>query len=368
MLDIFPGEPDWAIQTERVIAQVASGGADIFECDRTAQKIKLGDLESWYKEWNELGRTTEADGRAALAAGAKVTAKQRLFRASNYYRHADFFLPGLDPRRRDSFVRLSACFKDAIKLHSRKIETVQVKCGDDVYDGYFCYPLRDGSERWPTVLMLGGADSLAEELYFWGASELTERGIAVLLLDTPGRGSSIRLKNIYTRPDYEVPIKAAVDYLVGRSDVDPDRIGCVGISMAGYYAPRGAAFEPRIKALVLWCACYDILTDIYDFYPPIHQQIQWILGVSNDADARKKLKDFNLNGIAHRIACPTLISHGVGDAIMNVEGAKRLYSEIGSKDKVLKLWEGKDGGAVHCNYDNWAVSIPFMFDWLVERL
>jgi hypothetical protein len=37
MLNIFPGEPDWAIQTERVIAQVAFGGADIFECDRAAR-------------------------------------------------------------------------------------------------------------------------------------------------------------------------------------------------------------------------------------------------------------------------------------------------------------------------------------------
>ena len=368
MLNIFPGEPDWAIQTERVIAQVPFGGADLFECDRAAKKIKSGDLESWHTEWHALGRTTEQDGREALAAGAKVTAKQRLFRASNYYRHADLFLPGRDPRKRESFLRVSACFKDAIKLHSRKIETVQVECGTDVYDGYFCHPHSTKPGRWPTVLMLGGADSLAEELYFWGGSEMVERGIAVLILDTPGRGSSLRLKSIYTRPDYEVPINAAIDYLAARPDVDPDRIGCVGVSMAGYYAPRGAAFEPRIKALVLWCACYDILKDIYDFYPAIHGQIQWILGVADDTEARKKLAEFNLKGIAQRITCPTLISHGVGDFVMNVEGAKQLYDEIGSKDKQLKLWEGREGGAVHCNYDNWAVSIPFMFDWLSERL
>jgi dienelactone hydrolase len=368
MLNIFPGHPDWAIQTERVIAEAAFGGADVFECDRTARKIMTGDLESWHAEWHALGRATEAAGRQALTEGATVTAKQRLFRALNYYRHADFFLPGQDKRKRDNYLLISACFKDAIKLHSHKIETVQVQCGSDVYDGYFCHPVLAESGRWPAVLMLGGADSLAEELYFFGGSEIAERGMAVLILDTPGRGSSLRLKHIYSRPDYEVPVKAAIDYLAARPDVDPNRIGCVGVSMAGYYAPRGTAFEPRIKALVLWCACYDILEELYNFYPPIQGQIQWILGVENDAQARERLKAFNLRGIASRINCPTLISHGVGDVVMNVAGAKRLYEEINSKDKNLRLWDGGEGGAVHCNYDNWAVAIPFMFDWLRKRL
>jgi dienelactone hydrolase len=368
MLNIFPGHPDWAIQTERLIAEAAFGGADVFECDRTAKKIRSGDVESWHREWHALAQATEVAGREALAAGGKITAKERLFRASNYYRHADFFLPGRDQRKRDNFLRLSACFKEAIAIHSRKIETVQVSCGSEVYDGYFCHPIRPEIGRWPAVLMLGGADSLAEELYFFGGSEIAERGMAVLILDTPGRGSSLRLKNIYSRPDYEIPVKAAIDYLAGRPDVDPGRIGCVGVSMAGYYAPRGAAFEPRIKALVLWCACYDVLQDLYDFYPAIQRQIQWILGVPSDAEARLKLKDFNLSGIAHRIGCPTLISHGVADVVMNVNGAKRLYEEIGSAEKVLRLWEGGEGGAVHCNYDNWSVAIPLMFDWLVARL
>jgi dipeptidyl aminopeptidase/acylaminoacyl peptidase len=369
MLNVFPGEPDWAIQTERVIAQVCYGGADIFECDRTSKKIKLGDMESWHREWHALGQELEKLGRADIAAGAVTSGKQRLFRASNYYRHADFFLPGTDPRKKKDFMQLSACFKEAIKHHSQKIELVQVKHGNDVYDGYFCHPIKPhGVKKIPTILMLGGADSLAEEIYFWGSTELAERGYAVLIIDTPGRGSSLRLKNIYTRPDYEVPVRAVIDYLVSRPDVDPDRIGCVGISMAGYYAPRAAAFEPRIKAMVLWCACYDILEDIYDWYPPIRGQIQWILGASNDAEAREKLTKFNLKGIAQNIKCPTLISHGAGDVVMRVDGARRLYEEISNKDKALKLWDGAEGGKVHCNYDNWSVSVPFMFNWLAARL
>lgn len=39
-----------------------------------------------------------------------------------------------------------------------------------------------------------------------------------------------------------------VDYLVTRPDVDPNRIGCMGISMGGYRSLFLAALDPRIKA------------------------------------------------------------------------------------------------------------------------
>ncbi len=368
MLNIFPDDPDWGIQTQRLIAEAAYGGADVFECDRVARRISSGDFQSWHYEWHQLALEVEKIGRDALKKGAHVTARQCLFRATNYFRHADFFLPGLDPRKLENFIRLSKCFKDAIKLHSRKIEEVQVQCGSDIYDGYYCHPVDPNASPGPGVLMLGGADSLAEELYFFGGSEIAERGIATLILDTPGRGSSLRVKKIHTRPDYEVPVSAALDYLSSRPEVDATRIGCVGVSMAGFYAPRAAAFEPRIKALVLWCACYDILRDIYEWYPPIQEQIQWILGAENDADAKKQLLNYNLSGVAPKITCPTLISHGVEDMVMRVEGAKQLYNEISSSEKILKLWDGNKGGAIHCNYDSWNTSIPFMFDWLAEQL
>ena len=43
---------------------------------------------------------------------------------------------------------------------------------------------------------------------------------------------------ICARPDYEVAISAAVDYLESRPDVDADKICLVGQSMGGYYGAR----------------------------------------------------------------------------------------------------------------------------------
>ena len=46
-------------------------------------------------------------------------------------------------------------------------------------------------------------------------------------------------------------LKAAVDYLSARDDVDPDRIGVIGWCMGGGYALKLATVDPRIKATVI---------------------------------------------------------------------------------------------------------------------
>jgi dipeptidyl aminopeptidase/acylaminoacyl peptidase len=150
--------------------------------------------------------------------------------------------------------------------------------------------------------------------------------------------------------------------------VDPDRIGLAGVSMGGYYAPRVAAFDGRIRAMVLNCGAFDLVEDLFDFFPPIQQQMRWLVGAQTIAQAREAFRPFTLEGVAGRIRCPVLVEHGADDFIMRVEGARRLCEAIGSRDKTLKIWSRAEGGAVHCGFDNWAALFPHMFDWLADRL
>ena len=54
---------------------------------------------------------------------------------------------------------------------------------------------------------------------------------------------------------------------------------------------------------------------------------------------------------------------------MNVDGAKRLFDEISSEDKTLRIYDDEAaGGIIHCSHDHWAHNVPFMLDWLEERL
>ena len=58
-------------------------------------------------------------------------------------------------------------------------------------------------------------------------------------------------------PDWEKVVTQVVDYLYRRDDVDCKRLALLGNSFGGYLAARAAAFEPRIKALLLDGGIYN---------------------------------------------------------------------------------------------------------------
>jgi dienelactone hydrolase len=369
MFDFFTPTHPFGGQTLRLVAQAQQGGGDIFDIARTCAKIEPGDKSAWEREWLQLAQRIEAKAREALSAGHKVTAMQHFLHANQYYRMADVFLTGADEtKKREYFRKAQENFRAGAKLHDPTIELIAVRCSTEEYDGYFCHPPKPRPGKWPAIFFIGGADSYAEEIYF-AARPMLERSWAVLLVDTPGRGSSMYLTGIGTRPDYEVPGRACIDYLISRPEVDANRIAIMGISMAGYYAPRIAAFEKRIKALVAWSGCYNILDDLYDYCVHLQPTLQRLLGHVSHEEARRRLKDFTMAGVAQNITCSTLITHGAEDTLMSVEGAKRLFDEIGAEDKMLRIYGKSDaGGRIHCSHDYWAHNVPYMLDWLEERL
>lgn len=89
------------------------------------------------------------------------------------------------------------------------------------------------------------------------AKELAQRGFIALVPDYPSLGeyacdfaaddyASGSMKAIYDNV-------RALDLLASLSDVDPDRIGCIGHSLGGHNSLFTAVFDERIKAVVTCC-------------------------------------------------------------------------------------------------------------------
>ncbi|MBB4931151.1 dipeptidyl aminopeptidase/acylaminoacyl peptidase [Lipingzhangella halophila] len=367
IIELFPQHEDWSLQTMRLLAQVAVGGSDLFECARTAARIgsETTDPEVWQREWSRTAKETAEAGNAALEAGNITTGRRALFRSMSYWRHSEFFLPSTDPRRDEAYTEGTRNFQKAAELTGGLIERISVPFEGQTMDGYVVRPDASGEKR-PTVLMLGGADSWAEELYFLGGTEFPSRGMNVVMVDTPGRGSSLRFKKMYSRHDYEVPVRAILDFLAERDDVDIDRIGLAGVSFGGYYAPRAAAFEPRVKAVAAWCGTWSILTDFYEYYPPLQQQLQWLSGSKDDAEAREKLARFTLDGVAEKLDIPVYVMHGENDIIMDIKGARRFEAALAVEDVTVDYYGG--AGSLHCNYDYLAVAAAKFADWFLRRI
>ena len=52
-----------------------------------------------------------------------------------------------------------------------------------------------------------------------------------------------------------------------------------------------------------------------------------------------------------------------------LSSAQRTYGElVNVTDKTLRLYDIDEGGAEHCNMDNWSQVIPYQADWLMDRL
>src|SRR5262249_56346203 len=102
-----------------------------------------------------------------------------------------------------------------------------------------------GVERPPVVAMAMGLDSTKEECDAYEQPFLA-RGLATLAFDGPGQGEG--QYDFAIRGDYEVPVAAVVDFIEMPRDLDAKRGALSGVSLGGYYAPRAAAFEKRVRA------------------------------------------------------------------------------------------------------------------------
>jgi fermentation-respiration switch protein FrsA (DUF1100 family) len=98
------------------------------------------------------------------------------------------------------------------------------------------------------------------------------------------------------------------------------------------------------------------------------EHILWFLGVDNMDQALEKLKPFTLEGVAQKVECPFLLTHGEKDAQISMESARKEFAAVGSKDKTLKIFTEEEGGSEHCQGDNLTLGITYIGDWLAEKL
>ena len=356
------------------------GSSDIGAIDRVGKRLKgrVGNDQAWFEEWARMGEDLEKRGKEAAAKGFRVTAGGYYQRACMYYQTGERFRQPKDEKALDVYQRSVHCFKEAaIHTDQPSIENVEIPYeGGKSLPALFVKDSADQKGPLPTVVFFDGLDVTKEICYFFGVRDLVRRGVACLLVDGPGNGESIRFRKLKLRYDQEVPARAAVDYLETRKDVDSKRIGVMALSLGGYYAPRAAAFEKRFKACVAWGAQWDYhavwkrrVEAAYKTalsVPPDH--IMWVLGASSIEDVLKRLEKFRLSGVVEKIECPFLLVHGEDDAQIYMEDAKACFDAVGSKDKTFKVFTADEGAAQHCQMDYLGIALPYMYDWLTEKL
>jgi dienelactone hydrolase len=380
----FPTNYRWSMGLLICLGAAPWTGIEIDEVHRVGRALddRIGDDHAWFEEWTRMGDKIEARGREAQARGHKRTAASCFLRASRYYQTGERFIHPRSPRSMDVYAKSVKIFKDAAAIiHHPRIEPVEVPYAATHLPALLVHPdaAVAGSKRAPCMVFFDGFDVTKELQYGYGIPELAARGVGCLIVDGPGNGESVRFRNLPLIAETERYATPVYEYLAARREFDDRRIGVMALSLGGYYAPRAAALEPRFACCVAWGAQWDYhavwakrLDELASgkvlslSVPPEH--LQWVLGVTSNEAALKKLEGFRLDGIIQKMRCPFLLLHGEGDEQIPLALAQKCFAAAGSKQKTLKVVGREEGGFHHCQVDDVTIGVHTMWDWIEDVL
>jgi dienelactone hydrolase len=313
--------------------------------------------DEWCRAWSERAAVHEAIGREALAKGQSVTAGEALDRAGVYYHFAKFLFVKDPAQMKAAHMKAVECRQLSLPHINPPGERVEIPYEGKKLAGILRKPR--GVARPPIVLMAMGLDSCKEEMET-NEQVFLQRGLATLVFEGPGQGEAEY--DFAIRGDYEAVTSAVIDHVMTRKDIDSARIGMWGVSLGGYYAPRSAAFEKRIKACIGLAGPYE-WSECWDTMPVLTREAFIARSRSKTIEeAKQAAAKLSLKGVAQNITCPLLIVMGKLDRLIPYTHAERLVREVRGAELLLI----EDGNHVVSNR-------PYRYrpqsgDWMARHL
>ena len=375
----------------RCLGIASMGGAGVGECLAAVQRIRRGDAESWTREFGALAERLVREAERSLGGGDPVSAAEELTRASTYYRTAAFYVTAADPRQHRYRQLSQETFQRALGCIPTRTEIVKIPFEGATLPGYF---VSAGTGPNPTLIILGGYDSMAEELMLWLGNACGARGWNALVFEGPGQPGALNMNpGLVFRPDYEVPVGAAVDYALSRTDVDAQRLALIGYSFGGYLAPRAAACDSRIRAVVantlgvniaaamrmaipslFWKLPSSFVDGVFNMLTRVSVTARFFFdsakgafGITTASQFLRVWEPYNLWTVQDRLNVPLLVMMTEDEL---AEAPKPMIKETvdflsGLEAPVaMRMFSREEGASGHCQLDSPERMPPVLFPWL----
>ena len=392
-------DPELDFQLLRQLGMAAYGGAAVGECLAAAAQIRDTGAQGWTDVFAELAERQRADAQQCAAAGHRVSARDRYLHASNSYRAAEYFSPFGTDRHVELGLASRAAFLAAMAENPTGVEELWLPWRGQRLPGYWFAP-PDASGPGPTLIATSGFDGTLEETYFQIGLAALERGWRVLQICGPGQMDTARTEPAtHFVPDTESWVSAWIDLALDRAEVDPDRLGLLGISFGGYFVTRAAAHEPRVRALVANSPVIDlraylvsfvagmggdpqeVLTPEEDFgladidqmsddeMPPAAKEMSRSLirrfGQTTFLNTFHYLQEFNVDPAS--IRCPALALVGSGEGGEPIRQYE-VFAERAGGPVTRRMFTTAEGADTHCQLGNLTLSNAVTMDWLDDTL
>jgi dienelactone hydrolase len=381
LFEYFPQNYVWNLSLAIAMASGAEIGELMDMCKPLKEAAARGTdagTEDFQAEWMKKALTLISLADEDHARGRSLSASAKLERAALYLFTAERMQAQGSPKRAETFQRAQESFARAMKLGRHNCERVEIPFEETTLAGLFVRAEAAPHSKTPCVLYVNGLDS-CKELLYWSKlpQALARRGISTLCIDQPGTGEAIRLKNLYATPRSERWATPCYDWLSLNSSVDAARVGIVGISLGGHFAPRALAYEPRFASGAVWGANHNwaevqqqrLKREGENPVPHYWKHVMWVFGAKDMDDFLEKASGMTLNGTLDRIKAPFLVTHGANDRQIKLEYAHQSYDQlVHSVRRELKVFTEREGGVEHVGADNMSFGRDYIADWFADTL
>jgi dipeptidyl aminopeptidase/acylaminoacyl peptidase len=321
----------------------------------------LTSWDDWCRAWSARAKVHEDLGREALEEKCFVSAAEHLSRAAVTYHFAKYLFVQDMAQLHAAHAKAVECLNAALPHLDPPGRRVLIPFEGKQLAGTLRLPRRGQGGRPPIVLMTMGLDSTKEELLTFEMNFL-DRGMAILAFDGPGQGEAEY--DFAIRHDYENVVTPVIDWVEANvPEVDAGRIGIWGISLGGYYAPRAAAFEPRIKAAIANCGPYN-WGALWEKLPELTRAAYVQRSHSrSEAEACEKAFGLSLEGVAEKISCPMFVIAAGLDRLCPPVDAERLAHEARGPVELLVVEDGN-----HVAHNRFYKYRGKSADWMARQL
>jgi hypothetical protein len=391
----FFEDDDFQFAVENVLGSTPHGGADVGEVLVTVDRVPNGDAGAWVTQWSATAERLAEQARDAEEAGHPRSAAARWLRAASYWSEAADKAEGtaLWERHRHAWDR----FVDLTDgLGQVAVERLEIPYEDTTLPGYF---FRSGPADHPrrTLVYTNGSDGSVVGAWTRGVADALTRGWNAMTYDGPGQNAALMRQGLPFRPDWEHVLTPVLDQLTARPDVDPGRIAVMGVSQAGYWVPRAAAFEHRIAAVVADPGVVDVSTTMLQQLPhflvelldagdraTFDREMSWALKLSPSTRAMMQWRmrpygvespfDFFTAARAYAltedqlaaIRCPVLITDPEHEQFWPGQSA-RMAAALTCPVTVVPF-TAAEGADSHCEPAAASLRGERLFDWLDDRV
>jgi pimeloyl-ACP methyl ester carboxylesterase len=327
---------------------------------------------NWVPAWKKIGKQFESLGDIEEKKGDKIQARELFLQAKTFYSIGRFpaEVSTLKAEVSRDCVR---AYKKASKHLNPPIQDVEIDCGGIKIKAHYRTPKSE--TKVPAVLVMCGADVFKEDRG-WAADMALNEGMASLVMDAPGTGEN----PFPWEPESVKAWEAAIDTLMDRAEIDPERVGAFGVSRGGYSVLQLAGTAPKKVKAVVAIAGHPFHNnpskeDLDLIVETRNERAQFKFGEKDgptwvpEWSERKEyetLKAWSLESLdlVDKISMPMLLINGDTDGLAPISNIHFMLEHGLPGLRSAKIY--KNSG--HCAFEHNSEWGPASFKWLAQNL